>query len=235
LLKKTGSVFSLQTSHWQYRIDTVLPIFLRIQKFFTSGAVFRRETRFVIGPIVLSRGRFSSSELALTHSFCRPENLGRTNLSLLDRSNMANRTNLRSNLRAADKRRQRRVESFAATSCPNTPTHSQVACEASVDATDAIVWCAVGYCQSDGRRLDAVLVGGLRGYFKQAPPQRVQAKGLYDRLCSLADELVQTHPGFAVRQFRTAVQQLLDTASIYESGNPHDTRFLDYLELLSRG
>ncbi len=148
---------------------------------------------------------------------------------------MANRNDLRSSLRAADKRRQRRVEAFSSSSSPESLKDVSDAHAVSVDAVDAIVRAAVAYCQGEGCRFDAVLVNGLRGYIKQSSPQREQARGFFELLCRLADELVQKHPGFAPRQFRNAVQELLEMANGYDSNNPHDTRFLDFLELLSRG
>lgn len=148
---------------------------------------------------------------------------------------MANRNDLRSSLRAADKRRQRRVDAFAASSSPGVPKDASDTNAGSVDAVNAIVQAAVVYCQGEGCRFDAVLVNGLRGYIKQSSPQREQARGFYELLGRLADELVQKHPGFAPRQFRNAVQDLLEMAKDYDAKNPHDTRFLDFLELLSRG
>ncbi len=148
---------------------------------------------------------------------------------------MANRNDLRSSLRAADKRRQRRVEAFAASSPQNAGNEPADANSVRVDAVGAIVTAAVAYSQLDCCRLDAVLVSGLRGYVKQSSPQREQARGFYELLCRLADELGQKHPGFDPRQFRNAVHELLEMAKGYDSNNPHDTRFLDFLELLSRG
>ncbi len=142
---------------------------------------------------------------------------------------MAKRNEMLAKLKAAALRRERRV----ATMPQVTPASGQSR-KPSVDVVGAIVSVILAHGRAPDCRLDAVVVSALRAQLKQIPPQRAEAEGLYARLETLQETLTREHAGFSLRQFRDAMEQLLDEAQPYETGNAHSTRFIEFLEVLGQ-
>jgi hypothetical protein len=133
---------------------------------------------------------------------------------------MVNRNDLKKRLKAADRRRNRRV-------APQGPVVAASPLEPRVRPADLIANVLVGYAAAEQSATDIVAVAALRACSRGDLPAKEPARGL-----ALKIEAVTKQPGVTPRSYRGAVVELLDAANLHLGKDSPDS-FLDYLAILS--
>lgn len=133
-----------------------------------------------------------------------------------DKSEMAKRKDLRSKLKAADRRRKRRPEATAAPVAPS-PT---------IDVTGLLIERILD--DSETPRQDAVVLSALRAVLNQIPPNRPEPLELYQQILEL-----QQREDVPARALRSAIEQLIAMANDQRQAGPGVANpFISYLSLM---
>ncbi len=136
---------------------------------------------------------------------------------------MAKRNSLKSKLKASDRRRRRRPTPVpqAQLAHPSPPP---------VDVTGLVVDAIVGDEKKTSQLQDAVVVAALRGCVNGNRPSGDEASILFSSLQQIAERT-----DVEMRDFRTAIKQLLDQSTQHRSLGPQQEApnpFVNYLAML---
>lgn len=130
---------------------------------------------------------------------------------------MVKRQDLKRKLKAADRRRSRRTASAAKVEPTSAPPQVDVM---------ALITSQILTCELGDPPKDTIAVAALRGCLRGTLPAQDPARSLAAKLNELTKQA-----DISIRDFRSAVQQLLDVAAQHEMSEAPDS-FLQYLSII---